>query len=186
MIPVTKTFLPPLENYVEYLKKIWNSGWVTNNGQFEQELKKQIGDFLEVDNIELVTNGTLAIQLAIKALGLKGEIITTPFTYIATSSAIVWESCKPVFVDIDPVTLCINPELIEKEITRQYEKDLPDIKEIAYFGSGTSPFLCDEKKKVAKWVSPGGFSATAEVCFVAAVLSNGKVLFINPMTKKAK
>lgn len=84
------------------------------------------------------------------------------------------------------VNLEEGKELIEKEITRQYEKDLPDIKEIAYFGSGTSPFLCDEKKKVAKWVSPGGFSATAEVCFVAAVLSNGKILFINPITKEVR
>jgi hypothetical protein len=86
------------------------------------------------------------------------------------------------------VNLEEGKELIEKEIMKRYEgeKPLPDIQEIAYFGSGTSPFIYDEKKKVAKWVSPGGFRATAEVCFVAALLSNGEVLFINPMTKEVR
>jgi len=77
-------------------------------------------------------------------------------------------------------------ELIEKEITRRYEKNLPDIKEIAYFGSGTSPFLCDKRKKLAYWAAPGRRGVTVPVCFVAALLSNGEVLFINPMTKKVK
>lgn len=116
-IRVTQTYLPLLEDYISRLEDIWKSGWVTNYGDQEKELQSKLREYLEIDNIELVSNGTLAIQLAIRAMGLKGEIITTPFTYVATSTAIVWEGCTPVFVDIDDKTLCINPELIESAVT---------------------------------------------------------------------
>src|SRR5262245_51862430 len=117
MIFVTKTFLPPIADFQARLEKIWQSGWLTNGGQLEAELGIKLSQFLGVEHIELVTNGTLALQLAIKALNLKGEIITTPFSYVATATAIAWEGCIPVFVDVDEKTFCINPDLIEDAIT---------------------------------------------------------------------
>ena len=117
MIPVTKTFLPPMEEYIQYLKKIWDSNQLTNNGPLVQELERKLKEYLGVKHLFFVSNGTIALQIAIKALDLHNEIIATPFTYVATASSIVWEGCQPVFVDIDPETLCIDPELIEVAIT---------------------------------------------------------------------
>lgn len=117
MIPVTKSYLPPLEDYVEYLKKIWDSNQLTNNGPLVQELEQKLKAYLGVKHLFFVSNGTIALQIAIKAAALQGEIITTPFSYVATTSSIVWEGCQPVFVDIDPQTLCIDPNLIEAAIT---------------------------------------------------------------------
>lgn len=119
MIPVTKTYLPAFEDYQARLEQVWRTGWLTNNGSLVKELAGELCKYIGVPQLELVANGTLALQLAIKALKLTGEIITTPFTYIATATAIAWEGCKPVFVDIDEGTFCINPELIEKAITEQ-------------------------------------------------------------------
>jgi dTDP-4-amino-4,6-dideoxygalactose transaminase len=119
MIPVTKTFFPPIENYQSILAKIWESGWLTNNGQLENELAIQLGQYLDIPHVELVANGTLALQLAIKALDLKGEIITTPFSYVATANAIAWEGCVPVFADIEEKTFTINPGLVEAAITEK-------------------------------------------------------------------
>lgn len=117
MIPVTKPFLPPKEVYDQYLKGIWERNWLTNHGPLVNELELQLKDYLGLDHLLFLANGTLALQIAIKALGLKGEIITTPFSYVATTSSIVWEGCTPVFVDIDEQTLNINPNLIEQAIT---------------------------------------------------------------------
>lgn len=117
MIQITKPFVPPLEEYKEYLEGIWEREYLTNNGPLVQELENRLEEYLGVSNLLYVSNGTIALQIAIKALELKGEIITTPFSYVATTSSIVWEGCKPVFVDIDPRTLNINPELIEAAIT---------------------------------------------------------------------
>lgn len=117
MIPVTKPFLPPIQEYERYLKGIWNRNWLTNNGPLVNELELALKDYLDVKHLLFVTNGTIAIQLAIKALGLKGKIITTPFSYVATTSSIVWENCEPVFVDIDSKTCNINPLKIEAAIT---------------------------------------------------------------------
>lgn len=117
MIPVTKTFLPDQEEFNAILKRAWDAGWITNNGILVQELGQKLRTFLGVENIILTTNGTLPIQIAIKALGLTGEIITTPFSYVATTSAIVWENCKPVFVDIDPIHWTIDENKIEEKIT---------------------------------------------------------------------
>ena len=117
MINVTKSFLPPIENYIQYLEKIWDSNQLTNNGPLVQELESRLKDYLGVKLLFFVSNGTIALQIAIKALDLHGEIITTPFSYVATTSSIVWEDCQPVFVDIDPLTLGINPDLIENAIT---------------------------------------------------------------------
>lgn len=117
MINVTKPFLPPKEEYDQYLNGIWRRGWLTNNGPLVNELELKLKQFLNVPHLFFVGNGTIAIQIAIKALGLKGEIITTPFSYVATTSSIVWEGCRPVFVDIHPDTMNINPSLIETAIT---------------------------------------------------------------------
>lgn len=117
MINVTKSFLPPFEEYTKLLEQIWTSRHVTNHGPYATGLEKKLMERLGVDYLYFVNNGTIALQIAIKALELKGEVITTPFSYVATTSALVWEHCKPVYVDIDPKTLCINPDLIEAAIT---------------------------------------------------------------------
>lgn len=118
MIPVTRPFLPPTEEYNQYLQGIWKRNWLTNNGPLVNELELQLKKYLSLKHILYVTNGTVALQLAIKALELKGEIITTPFSFIATTSSIVWEGCKPVFVDIDKETLNIDATKIEAAITK--------------------------------------------------------------------
>lgn len=117
MINVTRTFLPPIEEYTEYLKQIWKSGWVTNQGVLVEELEKKLTEYLGVKNLLIVSNGTIALQLAIKALELSGEIITTPYSYVATTTALLWENCKPVFCDIESKTYCIDPDKIEEKIT---------------------------------------------------------------------
>lgn len=116
MIPVTLPFLPPKEDYDILLHGIWKRRWLTNMGPLASDLEMKLKSHLEVDHIMFVTNGTMALQLAIKALALKGEIITTPFTYVATTSSIVWEGCKPVFVDIDKKSLNIDHTKIEAAI----------------------------------------------------------------------
>ncbi len=117
-INVTKSFLPPLEEYNEYLKQIWENNWLTNQGPLLQEFETQTRTFLGVDNFHFVTNGTLALQLALRALDItEGEIITTPFSYVATTSAILWEKCQPLYVDIEPDTFCIDADKIEAAIT---------------------------------------------------------------------
>lgn len=116
-INVTKPFLPPIQKYKESLDQIWASEWLTNNGPFCTKLESEIKSFLDVPNFLMVSNGTIALQLAYKALGLSGEVITTPFTYVATISSLVWENCTPIMVDIDPETLNIDPKKIEAAIT---------------------------------------------------------------------
>jgi len=119
MITVTKPDLPPLGKYIEYLKKIWASRWLTNNGEFVQLLENKLEEYLKVKKLVLVANGTLALQLSLRALELKGEVITTPFTFSATTNVILWEGLKPVFADIDPETFNIDPEDVEKKITNK-------------------------------------------------------------------
>ena len=118
-IPVTKPFLPPKEDYLAYIDQIYERNWLSNDGPLLRELETKLKDYLKVENLLFVTNGTIALQLAIKALDLTGEIITTPFSYVATTSSIVWENCQPVFVDIDPARLSIDPDKIEAAITDQ-------------------------------------------------------------------
>lgn len=117
MVPVTKPFLPPIEEYESLLKGIWERNWLTNDGPLATGLEQELKKYLGVPDLLYLANGTIALQIAIKALGLKGEIITTPYSFVATTTSIVWESCTPVFVDIDPLTLNIDPAYIEKAIT---------------------------------------------------------------------
>lgn len=119
MIPVTKTFLPPQEEYQAILKRAWEKEWITNRGELVVELESKLKNYLGINFITAMTNGTLPLQIAIKALALKGEIITTPFSYVATTSAIIWENCRPVFVDIHPEYLTIDENKIEAAITEK-------------------------------------------------------------------
>ncbi|MEA3187933.1 MAG: hypothetical protein QOD99_1763 [Chthoniobacter sp.] len=118
-IAVTKTFLPPLESYVARLEELWSAGQITNNGRSVRELERHLCERFGIKHTFLIANGTLALQIAIKALDLRGEIITTPFSYVATTSSIVWENCTPVFADIDPVSLTIDPEKVETAMTSE-------------------------------------------------------------------
>lgn len=115
---VTKPYLPSVERYKDYIDRIWANQHLTNHGPFLLELESELKTFLGVDYFHFVTNGTIALQIALRALDItEGEIITTPFSYVATTSTILWERCKPVFVDIDPDTFCIDPRKIEAAIT---------------------------------------------------------------------
>jgi dTDP-4-amino-4,6-dideoxygalactose transaminase len=106
-----------MEEYQKYLSGIWDRAWLTNHGPLVQELEQQLKEYLGVQHLLYVSNGTVAIQIAIKALELKGEVITTPFSYVATTTSLIWENCIPVFADIDERTFCINSSDIERHIT---------------------------------------------------------------------
>jgi dTDP-4-amino-4,6-dideoxygalactose transaminase len=117
MINVTKTFLPPLSEYTAQLERVWKNEWLTNRGELVRELETKLKDYLAVSDILVMNNGTIPIQIALKLLAKGGEVITTPFSYVATTSAIVWEGCTPVFVDIHPEYLTIDETKIEAAIT---------------------------------------------------------------------
>lgn len=117
MIPVTKAYLPNKDKYKRYVDRIFESAWLTNNGVLHQELETRLKSYLNVKNLILVANGSLALQLAYKALGLKGEVITTPFSFVATTNTLCWEGLKPVFADINPCTFNIDLDNIETLIT---------------------------------------------------------------------
>ncbi len=121
MINVTKTYLPDFDEYCAFLKRAWGKGQVTNNGELVQELEEKLKAYLAVKHLLFAANGTIVLQMALKALGINGEVITTPFSYVATTNAILWEGCKPVFVDVHPKNLCIDPSLIEAAITADTE-----------------------------------------------------------------
>jgi len=117
LIPVNRPALPPLEEYTRRLEGIWDRAWLTNDGPLVLELEQRLADYLDVRHVLFTSNGTIALQLAIKALGLTGEIVTTPFSYVATTSTIVWEGCEPVFADVLPDTLTIDPALVDRAIS---------------------------------------------------------------------
>jgi len=117
MIPVTKSFLPPISEYNTLVQRAWDNQWLTNRGELVLELERKLKDYLDINKIIITNNGTVPLQIALKLLGCGGEIITTPFSYVATTAAIVWENCTPVFVDIDPEYLTIDERKIEGAIT---------------------------------------------------------------------
>jgi dTDP-4-amino-4,6-dideoxygalactose transaminase len=121
MINVTKTFLPPIEEYNELVKRAWDKAWITNNGELVQELEQKLKSYLGVKNLLFTGNGTIVLQMAIKALNITKEVITTPFSYVATTTAILWEGCTPVFTDINRDDFCIDPDRIEEKITENTE-----------------------------------------------------------------
>ncbi|WP_105188469.1 DegT/DnrJ/EryC1/StrS family aminotransferase [Pseudoalteromonas sp. T1lg48] len=124
-ITVTSPLLPPLEELTPLLKDIWDSKWLTNSGQYHQKLEQALCDYLDVPYISLFSNGTLALITALQALDLEGEVITTPYTFIATSHALIWNKLTPVFVDVDPKTFNLDPEKVEQAITDKTSAILP-------------------------------------------------------------
>ncbi|MGJ7461971.1 DegT/DnrJ/EryC1/StrS family aminotransferase [Halomonas sp. MA07-2] len=151
MIPVASPYLPNRERLERYIDGIYDRRWLTNNGPLLEELTARLEDYLGVDNLLLVSNGTLALQVAYRALGITGlgttstandrsEVITTPFTFVATSSSLVWEGAKPRFVDIDPDTWCLDPEGIRAAITSRTRGIVP----VHVFGNGCDVDAIDE------------------------------------------
>ena len=124
-ITVTSPLLPDLEEFNTLLKEIWNSKWITNNGQFHQQLEQNLAEYLGVPYVSLFTNGTLPLLTALQALRVTGEVITTPYSFVATTHCIWWSGCKPVFVDIDPATGNIDPDKIEAAITPKTTAIMP-------------------------------------------------------------
>lgn len=117
MINVTKTFLPPIEEYQSFVQRAYNKQWLTNRGELVLELEEKLKKYLKVSNILITNNGTVPLQIALKLLGNQGEIITTPFSYVATTAAIMWQNCTPVFVDVHPEYFSIDETKIEAAIT---------------------------------------------------------------------
>jgi dTDP-4-amino-4,6-dideoxygalactose transaminase len=124
-IYVTQPYLPPLEEFIPYLEKIWETKKLTNSGPFHQQLEQALCEFLGVEHIALFTNGTIALVTALQALRITGEVITTPYSFVATTHSLLWNGIKPVFADIDPDTLNLDPDRIEAAITPQTTAILP-------------------------------------------------------------
>lgn len=124
-ITVTSPLLPNMDEFESMLKEIWASKWITNNGQFHRQLEKELAEYLKVPYLSLFTNGTLPLITALQALRITGEVITTPYSFVATTHSIWWNGCKPVFVDIDPATGNIDPEKIEAVITPKTTAIMP-------------------------------------------------------------
>ena len=143
MIPVTKVFFPPQEEFNKFINEIWLNRWISNNGPLIQKLENDLKYELDVEHLIPMTNGTLPIQISLKVLACGGEVITTPFSYVATTSSIVWENCKPVFVDIDPKNLTIDEKKIEEKITSRTKAILAT----HVFGN---PCNVEEIEKIAK------------------------------------
>ncbi len=116
-IYVTRPFLPPLEDFYEGLKEIWDNQWLTNNGPVVQRFARELSHYYETDNVSLFANGTLALQIGLQGMGISGEVITTPFTFVATTHALYWNKIRPVFVDIEPDYYTLDPEKVEAAIT---------------------------------------------------------------------
>ena len=142
MINVTKTHLPSKEKYKKYIDEIYENGWLTNNGPLVQRLEKRLAEYLGVKNIVLVSNGTVALEIAYRTLGLKGFVITTPFSFVATTSSLVTNQLLPIFADIDKKTLNLNPNNLEKYITPNTSAILP----VHVFGNACK---VDEIEKIA-------------------------------------
>jgi dTDP-4-amino-4,6-dideoxygalactose transaminase len=143
MINVTKTYLPDKSRFQSYVDRIYESGWLTNNGQLVQELEKRLAEYLGVENLMVTTNGTIALQIAFRALGMKGKVITSPFTFVATTSSLVWEGLIPVFADIDPDTFNLTPGSVSSKI----DEDTTSILPVHVFGN---PCEAEELEKLAK------------------------------------
>jgi len=124
-IYVTQPHLPPLEEFIPYLQQIWDNKILTNNGPFHKQLEQALCDYLGVEHLALFTNGTIALVTALQALRITGEVITTPYSFVATAHSLLWNNLKPVFVDIDPDTCNLDPDRIEEAITPQTTAILP-------------------------------------------------------------
>lgn len=160
---VTQPFLPPLEEFKEYLEKIWKNKWLTNNGPFHQEFEKALCEYLGVKYISLFANGTLALITALQALRITGEVITTPFSFVATTHALWWNGIKPVFVDIEPEYFNIDPDKIEAAITPQTTAILP----VHVYGNPCNV------EKIQKIADTYGLHVIYDACHAFGVEING-------------
>ncbi len=167
MIPINRPFLPPKEEYIKFVKEIWERNWLTNNGPLVIKLENELVDILNLKHLKYVSNGTIALQIAIKALDLKGDIITTPFSYVATTSSIVWEGCNPVFVDINESSLNIDPDKIEKFITPNTSAILAT----HVFGN-----IC-EVNKISEIANRYGLKVIYDAAHAFGIEFNGKSIF---------
>lgn len=141
-ITVTQPCLPPLDEFLPYLEQIWQNKWLTNNGPLHQQLEKELADYLGVPYISLFSNGTLALISALQALNITGEVITTPFSFVATTHSLWWNKITPVFVDIDPEYLNLDPTKIEAAITNKTTAIMP----VHVYGN---PCQVDEIQRIA-------------------------------------
>jgi dTDP-4-amino-4,6-dideoxygalactose transaminase len=162
-IYVTKPFLPPLEEFIPYLEKIWEKKWLTNNGDFHREFENELTKFLGVKYISLFCNGTLALITALQALRIKGEVITTPYSFVATTHALWWNNIKPVFVDIEPEYCNIDSSKIESAITPNTTAILP----VHVYGNPC------ETKKINEIAIRHNLKVIYDACHAFGVKKNG-------------
>jgi dTDP-4-amino-4,6-dideoxygalactose transaminase len=160
---VTQPSMPPLEEFEEYLKQIWDSKWLTNNGRFHQELEKALCEYLGVKYISLFSNGTLALITALQTLRITGEVITTPYSFVATTHSLWWNNIKPVFVDIEPNTFNINPVKIEAALTPKTTAILP----VHVYGNP-----CDHNR-IKEVADVYGLKVIYDACHTFGVRMNG-------------
>lgn len=168
-ITVTSPLLPPLEEFIPYLEKIWESKWITNNGTFHKQLEEALCEYLGVQHLSLFTNGTLPLITALQALRITGEVITTPYSFVATTHALWWNGIKPVFVDINPITLNIDPDKIERAITPQTTAILP----VHVYGNP-----CD-MKKIQDIADKYGLKVIYDAAHAFGVQVNGESILHN-------
>ena len=162
-ITVTSPLLPPLEEFVPYLQKIWNNKWLTNNGEMHQELERRLAEYLGVKYISLFSNGTLALISSLQALNITGEVITTPYSFVATTHSIFWNKCTPVFVDVEPKYHNIDPTKIEAVITEKTTAIMP----VHVYGN---PADTDAIQKIA---DKYGLKVTYDAAHAFGVKKNG-------------
>ncbi len=163
-IVVTTPLLPPLKEFIQYLDDIWERKWITNNGFYHQELEKALAEYLGVKYISLFTNGTIPIMIALQALRITGEVITTPYSFVATTHSLWWNGIKPVFVDIDPITCNINPTKIEAAITSRTTAIMP----VHVYGNP-----CDTEK-IQKIADKYGLKVIYDAAHAFSVTVNGE------------
>ncbi len=163
-ITVTSPLLPPLEEFIPYLEDIWKRKWLTNNGHYHQELEKALCDYLGVKYISLFSNGTLALITALQALRITGEVITTPYSFVATTHSLWWNGIKPVFVDIDPKTFNLDPEKIEAAITPKTTAIMP----VHVYGNPA------DTKKIQEIADKYGLRVIYDAAHAFAVEQNGQ------------
>jgi len=166
-IQVTKTYLPDVDKYKSYVDRIFSSGWVTNHGALVNLLEDRLRKYLSINNVLLVANGTLALQIAYKTLGLQGAVVTTPFSFVATTSSLVWEGLKPKFADIDPESFCLDPENIEKNISSEVSAILP----VHIFGN------CCEIDKISAIASRHGLNTVYDASHAFGVRYRERSVF---------
>ena len=162
-IYVTQPSLPPLEDFVKSLEMIWESKQVTNQGPFHQQFEKELADYLGVKYVSLFTNGTLALLSALQVLQITGEVITTPYSFVATTHALHWNNIKPVFADIDPIFCNLDPKKIEAAITPKTTAILP----VHVYGNPC------EMKKIQEVADTYGLKVIYDACHAFGVKKNG-------------